>query len=60
MAGGEGVVTGALRRREQGLKSEGEQDNTELNKRNNGCVKGCKKMESEREKKGYVRGIRHL
>lgn len=52
MAGGEGVVTGALRRREQGLKSEGEQDNTELNKRNNGRVKGCKKkMESERKKR---------
>lgn len=56
MAGGEGVVTGALRRREQGLKSEGEQDNTELNKRNNGCVKGCKKMESERKKKRICEG----
>lgn len=43
MAGGEGAVTGALRRREQGLKSEGEQDNEEINKRNNECVKGCKK-----------------
>lgn len=60
MAGGEGVVTGALRRREQGLKSEGEQDNTELNKRNNGRVKGCKKNVVGKEKKGYVRGIRHL
>lgn len=51
MAGGEGVVTGALRRREQGLKSEGEQDNTELNKRNNGRVKGCKKNGVGKKKK---------
>lgn len=40
MVGEEGVVTGALRRSEQGLKSEGEQDNKELNKTNNGHVKG--------------------
>lgn len=61
MAGEEGVVTGALRRTEQGLKSEGERDNEELNKRNKGPVKGCKKKWSQKGgEKGYVRGIRHL
>lgn len=50
----------SLRRREQGLKSEGEQDNKELNKRNNGHVKACKKDGVRKKKKGCVRGIRHL
>lgn len=51
MAGEEGVVTEALGRREQGLKSEGEQDNKELYKSNNGNGKGCKIWESGRRKK---------
>lgn len=48
MAGEEGVVTEALGRREQGLKSEGEKDNKELNKNNNENGKGCKIWESGR------------
>lgn len=54
MVGEEGVVTEALGRREQGLKSEGEQDNKELNKSNNENGKGCKKIESREAKKKRI------
>lgn len=56
MAGEEGVVSEALGRREQGLKSEGEQDNKELYKSNNENGKGCKIWESGREKKWICEG----
>lgn len=46
MAGEEGVVTGALRRREQGLKSEGEQDNKEKQWMCKGMQKKKKQSES--------------
>lgn len=57
MAGEEGVVSEAPGRREQGLKSQGEQDNKELNKSNNENGKGCKIWESGRgEKKRICEG----
>lgn len=59
MAGEAGVVTEALRRREQGLKSEGEQDNKEGNNENG------KRMQKKlgvrrRRKKRICEGIKRL